>query len=100
MLGAASLLLVTAVPCAYLDFGSARPRPIGRIYPAAAEAALAEGHFGVGSMAPKVQAGIDFVRAGGARCIICAPENLRAALAGDSGTRITGEPERGESDPG
>jgi carbamate kinase len=39
-------------------------------------------------MAPKVQAGIDFVRGDGGSCVICAPENLRAALQGDSGTLI------------
>ena len=90
MLGARCLLLITAVPCAYLDFGRESQRAIGEIDVAAAERALAEGHFAPGSMAPKVQAGIDFARAGGGTCVICAPENLSAALDGEAGTRIVG----------
>ena len=87
-LDARRLILVTAVPCAYLDFDQPGQRAIGDITPDAAEAALAQGHFSPGSMAPKVQAGIDFARSGSGECIICAPENLPAALAGGSGTRI------------
>ncbi len=90
MLGARRLLLITAVPCAYLDFGRESQRAIGEIDVAAAESALAAGHFAPGSMAPKVQAGIDFARASGGTCVICAPENLSAALDGEAGTRIVG----------
>jgi carbamate kinase len=97
MLGARRLLLITAVPCAYLDFGKDTQRSIGRIDPDAAEAALAAGHFASGSMAPKVQAGIDFVRGDGGSCVICAPENLRAALQGDSGTLIFGPGDAGSN---
>lgn len=95
-LGARRLLLVTAVPCAYLDFGREGQRALGAIDVEQAEAAMAEGHFAPGSMAPKVQAGIDFARAGGGTCVICAPENLSAALEGEAGTRIaatTGAPD-------
>ncbi|MBW2273719.1 MAG: carbamate kinase [Deltaproteobacteria bacterium] len=90
LLGARRLLLVTAVPCAYRDFGKPSQRAIGCIDPDEAEAALAEGHFAPGSMAPKVRAGTAFARAcaGAGECVICAPENLRAALDGQSGTRI------------
>ncbi len=89
MLGARRLLLITAVPCAYLDFGREEQRAITAIEPAEAEAAMAAGHFAPGSMAPKVQAGIDFVRGSGGTCVICSPENLRAALDGEAGTRIS-----------
>ncbi len=88
MLGARCLVLITAVPCAYLDFGQVSQRALGAIDVARAEAALADGHFAPGSMAPKVRAGIDFVRASGGTCVICAPENLSRALEGEAGTRI------------
>jgi carbamate kinase len=99
LLAARRLLLVTAVPCAYLDFGRPGQRPIGRTDPDQAQAALADGHFAPGSMAPKVQAGIDFVRATGGSCVICAPENLRAALKGESGTRISARDDAGAWNP-
>jgi carbamate kinase len=88
-LGARRLLLITAVPCAYLDFGKPSQRAIGRVDAEQASAMLADGHFAEGSMRPKVQAGIDFARAGGT-CVICSPGNLSAALADASGTRIAG----------
>jgi carbamate kinase len=51
---------------------------------------LAEGtHFAKGSMAPKIQAAINFLEAGGQRVIITNPDNLELALEGKTGTHIT-----------
>ena len=50
---------------------------------------LAEGtHFAKGSMAPKIQAIINFLEGGGKWAIITNPENLERALAGETGTHI------------
>ena len=50
---------------------------------------LAEGtHFAAGSMAPKIEAVIRFLEAGGEWAIITNPENLERALAGETGTHI------------
>lgn len=46
------------------------------------------GHFAAGSMLPKVQACIDFIRNGGPEAIITDPPNLTRALRGETGTRI------------
>ena len=53
-----------------------------------AEALLAAGEFGAGSMGPKVEAAVHFVRAGGARAVIADLDDPSAALRGEAGTEI------------
>jgi carbamate kinase len=51
---------------------------------------LTEGtHFAAGSMAPKIQAAIDFIEGGGDEVIITDPANIERALAGETGTHIS-----------
>ena len=50
---------------------------------------IEEGHFAPGSMLPKVQALITFVKTTGKTGIITNPQNLKKALTGETGTRIT-----------
>ena len=45
-------------------------------------------HFAKGSMAPKIQAAINFLERGGKEVIITDPDNLERALHGETGTRI------------
>jgi carbamate kinase len=49
---------------------------------------MAEGHFAPGSMLPKIEAAVEFVRMGGPLAIITDPPNLARALRGETGTRI------------
>jgi len=83
-----TLVMLTDVVCAYTDFRTARERPIGRIGRERLAALAAAGHFAPGSMAPKVAAACTFVDRPGRRAIVCAPDNLTAALAGTDGTRV------------
>ncbi len=54
-----------------------------------AEARLyAAGHFATGSMGPKVQAAINFLRSGGRRVIITSAENLVTAVEEKTGTHM------------
>lgn len=46
------------------------------------------GHFGQGSMQPKIEAAIEFVQMGGPQALITNPQNLSRALKGETGTRI------------
>jgi carbamate kinase len=46
-------------------------------------------HFKKGSMAPKIQAIINFLEAGGKEALITNPENILRAIHGETGTRIT-----------
>jgi carbamate kinase len=82
------LIMLTDVDGAYLDFGTPRARLLAEMTPGEAERYLGEGHFPAGSMGPKVEAGIDFVRSGGRRVVITRPELLHTALSSKAGTKI------------
>ncbi len=49
----------------------------------------AEGQFPAGSMGPKIQSAVRFIRNGGKKCIITSYEHLMDALEGKAGTHIT-----------
>lgn len=87
-LGVDTLLILTDVDNAYVDHEGPGRRPIGKIGTREARKLLSEGHFGKGSMRPKVEAAIDFVEAGGKLCIITSPERARDALRGEAGTIV------------
>ncbi len=83
------LLISTAVEKVALNFGKPDQKWLDRITLAEAKQYLAEGtHFAKGSMAPKVQAIIWFLEAGGKQAIITNPENIGRALKGETGTWI------------
>jgi carbamate kinase len=88
-LGAESLIILTDIDCVYLDFLSRARRPLAHLGLAQAEQHLAAGEFLPGSMGPKIEGAIEFLRAGGQRVIICLPEQLDAALQGEAGTIVT-----------
>lgn len=83
------LAMLTGVDHAYLHFGTPRQTPLPRLTVAEAEAYLAEGHFPPGSMGPKVQAAVRFLKDGGKEALIASVEGLRSAILGEGGTRIT-----------
>lgn len=82
------LIMLTDVDGAYLDHGTPKQRLLGEITADEAERHLREGHFPPGSMGPKVEAAIDFVRSGGRRAYITRPELLHTALSSKAGTQI------------
>lgn len=87
-IGADTLVILTDVECVYLDYGSPGQRPVRRLTLDAADALLASGELGSGSMAPKVEAAADFVRSGGRRAVIARLDQGREAVAGQAGTEI------------
>jgi carbamate kinase len=89
-LGADLFIISTAVEKVALNFGKPDQKWLDHITLAEAKQYLAEGtHFAKGSMAPKIQAVINFLEKGGKKAIITNPENLVRALAGETGTHIT-----------
>ena len=83
------LLISTAVEMVALNFGKPDQKWIDRMSLAEAKKYLAEGtHFAKGSMAPKIQAIIWFLEAGGKQALITNPENIGRALKGETGTWI------------
>ncbi len=81
-------LVLTGVPQIAIDFGKATERAIERMTVDEAQAWFDQGQFPPGSMGPKVQAAIEFVRMSGQEVLITDVENLREGLEGKAGTRI------------
>lgn len=84
------MIISTAVEQVALNFGTSKEEWVDHLTLTEAKTYLAEGHhFAAGSMAPKIEAIIDFLEAGGQEAIITTPQKLEAAVAGKAGTRIT-----------
>jgi len=88
--GAALLVILTAVPQVCVHFGRAHERPLGAVTLEEIEKLQAEGHFPPGSMGPKIEAVVRFLRAGGRRALITNPESLPQAIDGRAGTHFVG----------
>jgi carbamate kinase len=81
--------ITTAVERVALDWGKPNQTWVDQLTADQARAYLAEGtHFMPGSMAPKIEACLQFLDRGGSDAIICAPSDLELALRGKAGTRI------------
>ena len=82
-------LISTAVEKVALNFGKPNEKWLDKITLSEAKAYLADGiHFAKGSMAPKIQAIIWYLEAGGKQALITNPENIGRALKGETGTWI------------
>ena len=82
-------VISTAVEKVALNFGKPDQKWVDHMTLAEAKKYLAEGtHFAKGSMAPKIQAIIWYLEAGGKHAIITNPENIGRALRGETGTHI------------
>jgi carbamate kinase len=83
------LLISTAVEKVGLNFGKPNQSWVDQMTLAEARQYLAEGtHFAKGSMAPKIEAIIWFLEAGGKQALITNPENIGRALRHETGTWI------------
>lgn len=69
-IGADELYILTDVPKVYLNFRKPGEKALDTLSVADARQYLEAGHFGEGSMAPKVRAAIYFLEHGGKTCII------------------------------
>ena len=78
------LVLATDVDAVYLDWGTPEQRALGNI---TAEE-LSAYQFPAGSMGPKVEAALQFVRATGGRAAIGTLARLEDLLAGTTGTQV------------
>ncbi len=91
LLGMEALVIVTSVERVATNFGGPDQREIVNTTASELEPLLAAGHFPPGSMGPKIQAAIEFVRGGGRSVSITSPEKIREALEGRAGTRVVGD---------
>jgi carbamate kinase len=82
-------VISTAVEKVALYFGKPDEKWLDKMTLAEAKQYLAEGtHFAKGSMAPKIQAIIWYLEAGGKQALVTNPENIGRALKGETGTWI------------
>jgi carbamate kinase len=89
-IGAELLVILTAVPQVYVGFETSEQRALGAVTLEEIERLHKEGHFPPGSMGPKIEAVICFLRAGGRRALITNPESLPRAIEGRAGTHFVG----------
>ncbi|AGF77868.1 carbamate kinase [Desulfocapsa sulfexigens DSM 10523] len=82
------LVISTAVEQVMLNFGTAAEQSLGEVQMVEMEKYLHAGHFAPGSMAPKIEAAIAFIKNGGERVIITSPENIGEAIRHGKGTQI------------
>jgi carbamate kinase len=82
-------VIATDVDGAILNYGTPNQKVLRTATVRKAELFIKEGHFPPGSMRPKVEAAIRFVRNSGKKAMITSVEAIEAAVEGDAGTRIT-----------
>lgn len=85
-------IVLTGVAKVSLDFGKPTQKTIDQLTVSEAETHLAAGQFPPGSMGPKIEAAVQFVRASGRQVLITDVEHVREAIEGKDGTLIVADP--------
>jgi carbamate kinase len=87
-----ALLILTAVDKVYLNYNKENQTSLDRLTVNDANNYIEQGHFAKGSMLPKIEACIDFVKGNNCKkAIIGSLEKAREAINGESGTIIIDE---------
>lgn len=87
-IGAQLLIILTSVEKVSLDYSKPSQKNLDRLTVAEAEKYLRDKQFPPGSMGPKVEAAIDFLKSGGEKVIIGSIEQAYEAVKGKAGTTI------------
>lgn len=90
-IGADVLMIITGIEAVYLNFRRPNQEALRRVNLARLDALIREGHFAEGSMLPKIQAAVKFIKNrndNSARAVITDWSDLPAALEGQTGTTI------------
>ncbi len=82
-------IILTNVERVYLNFGKSEEEPLEVMTVKQAEEYLSQGQFPEGSMGPKIQAAIEYIKDGGKETLITSANQLKAALINRSGTKIS-----------
>lgn len=87
--GADLLVILTDVAQVFINFGRPDQQPLTQVTALELERHLADGQFRAGSMQPKVEAAVRFVRSGsGRRAVIASLADAAEAVAGRAGTQV------------
>jgi len=81
-------LIATDVSGVALNYGKPEEQFLSSVTLKEAGQYLREGHFPTGSMGPKIEAAMQFVRHSGKRAVITSIEEIESAVAGKAGTEI------------
>jgi len=90
-LKASILLILTDVAGVYRGWGTEQQELLRRLTVEEAEELIVAAELGSGSMRPKVEAAVEFVRGGGKRAIIADLTQGIEAISGTTGTTIIGD---------
>ncbi len=89
VLGADTLLIVTSVDAAKVNFNTPEERALGEVSAEELQQHIDAGQFAAGSMLPKTQAALNFLAGGAGRtAIITSLEKTAEAINGTAGTRV------------
>jgi len=88
VVNADKFMILTDVEKACINFNKPNQEALSKITLKEAEAYLKEGHFLMGSMGPKIQAAMRFVKWKGKEAIITSLDKALIALHGETGTHI------------
>jgi carbamate kinase len=83
------LVILTDVSGVFLNYGKRGQRRLSTLTASECERYLADRQFGEGTMRPKIEASLQYVRATGRDAVIAPLEQAEAAVLGKAGTRIT-----------
>jgi carbamate kinase len=83
-------LIATDVEGVALNYGGPDQRFLRKMTLAEAAQYKKEGHFPPGSMGPKIEAAVQFIKNRGNRAVIASIEAIESAVAGTAGTEIVG----------
>jgi len=81
-------LIATDVKGVFLNYDQPDQRYLATMTVSEASRYLKEGHFPAGSMGPKIEAAMEFLKGGGKRAIITSVATIEEAIAGKGGTEI------------
>ncbi|MGJ8453875.1 carbamate kinase [Pseudothermotoga sp. U03pept] len=81
-------IILTGVEKVSLNYGKPNQEDLDELSVDQAQRFLKEGQFPAGSMGPKIESAIDFVKTTGRECIITDMAKIELALNGETGTRI------------
>ena len=89
VLNADSLIILTAVDKVAINFGKENEKWLDELSIAEVQEYIDANEFGAGSMLPKVEAAVGFVKSKeGREALITSLEKAKAALKGETGTKI------------
>jgi carbamate kinase len=91
VLGINDLMILTAVPHVAINFGKPNQQALDHVTLSEILRLHAEGHFPPGSMGPKIDAAIQFLKGGGGRVMIGRIEEAARVLRGQTGTHIVAD---------